>query len=145
MKNATLLTLCVLFLGCGNSNDYRNNDPTFKDFEKSWCHMTSASTYPNLSSTNLTADQKNDLKAKWLSEDRYFNCDNYILTVDCGAGCQRNLILNAVSGDLIGEINSTNGISFTKESSLIVINASSDPNSKTEFWNVSDNQLLKIK
>jgi hypothetical protein len=107
--------------------------------------MTSASTYPDLSTTNVTADQKNDLKAKWLSEDKYFNCDNYILTVDCGTNCQTNLILNAVSGDLIGEINSTNGISFTKESSLIVVNASSDQNSKKEFWHVSDNQLLKIK
>jgi hypothetical protein len=151
MKKLTLILIIPFLFSCSSTDkrDWTNDIPTFEDFKTtSFCNLTAAETRPKLLNTEFNLNEKNKIREGYLQPDNYFHCEYSIASFEKDNGEWTHVVIYAPSGQIVGKLNSINGILFSKASSLIIVNptdASGNTDSNSEFWILEENELKKIK
>lgn len=150
MKKSILTFTTLLILGCSTDDkDWEIETPTFEDFKtSSYCNVTSVQTRPNLRNTDFSLEEKKEIREEYLAPDNYMNCIYSTATIGGHNDVWRHIIINTQSGEIIGELESNIGITFSKQSALIILNPISGAEEHTEvtqYWIIEGDELKRIK
>ena len=143
------MLIILILTSCSEKKNWNNSTPTFNDFSvSSFCNLSVAASNPKFSETNLTIEDRKEIRKQYLQPNTIYNCEYSIVSIQQNDESWKIYIFSARNGEFIGQLKSEIGILFSKESSLIIIDPDDEngtPGVKTEYWIVENNKLRKIK
>lgn len=140
----------LILIGCESGNkDWEVDTPTFQDFKAiGSCKLGTTQRKPSFENTDFSIAEKKEIREEYLAPDNFLNCKYSSSTISGNDDRWRHIVMNTESGEIIGELHSQNGISFSKQSALIIINPPGDVEVQTEsieYWVLEGDHLKRIK
>ena len=150
MKQATLIMLILLIVGCQNNKKKSISEKNINSsdsiniselqYYKSLLDSFRFDLYPCIEYEkitvasnpvlnelhNLPSDITDQIINSFKSNNPDFNCRYKIITWGCGTGCQISAIFNSASGEFIKSFNTSLGIDYMLNSRLIILNPPSE-------------------
>ena len=150
MKISMLMLTALVMMGCESANkDWTVDTPTFQDFKTSGpCKLSSKQRKPNFLDTDFSIAEKKEIREEYLAPDNYLNCRYSSSTISGQDDVWRHIVINTQSGEIIGELHSQSGITFSKQSALIILNPPDgieDQKGTIEYWIIEEDHLKRIK
>jgi hypothetical protein len=152
MKIQAILLTTLLLIGCADRTDSSSTEhtnPTFEQFKSSvFCIVTSAQTRPNFTSTSFSIEERQKIREQYLQPDNYFNCKYSIASFQGENQKWSHVIVDTQTGKISEQIVGTNGILYSKKSSLIIVNpsdAQGTPSDSTEYWTMDNDELKRVE
>ena len=149
MKKGILTLIILMLFSCSEKKNWNNMTPTFDDFSVSkFCNLSVAESNPKFSDTNLTIEERKEIRKQYLQPNSIYNCEYSIISIQQNDESWKIYIFSARNGKFIGQLKSEIGILFSKQSSLIIIDPADEngtPGEKTEYWITENDELQKIK
>lgn len=150
MKILRLMLIGLVMIGCeSGSKDWTVDTPTFQDFKTSGsCNLSSKQRKPNFLNTDFSIAEKKEIREEYLAPDNYLNCRYSSSTNGGQDDVWRHIVINTQSGEIIGELHSQSGITFSKQSALIILNPPGDIEGQKgtiEYWIIEADNLKRIK
>lgn len=150
MNKAILILTSLIIISCGTDDrNWTSVTPTFEDFKiSSSCNVTSAQTQPNLINMDYSIEDKKEIMELYLKPENDLNCNYSVASIRKSSVEWLHVFMNTQSGDVIGQLKSSSGILYSKESALIIVDPLNDtgaPSELTAYWIIENDQLKKIK
>ncbi len=149
MRKGILLLIILTLLSCSEKKNWNNSTPTFDDFSvNNFCNLNVAATNPRFSNLNLSIKEKKEIRKQYLIPESIYNCEYSIVSIQQEDKSWISYIFSARNGRYINQLKSEIGISYSKLSSLIIVNPVNEksvPRNKTSYWIMENNELRQIK
>src|SRR5690554_292380 len=144
-----MMLVMPIMLGCENDKtDWSTVTPTFEDFKISGkCNLRTKKRKLDFSNLDFTREEQKEIREEYLAPHNYLNCRYSSSTLVGPDETWRHIVINTQSGEIIGELQSLSGITFSKQSALIILNPPGgieEPKGTIEYWIIENDELKRI-